>query len=234
MHVQGPRSPRTPAAGPAFPCTHLERRRTTFNPLPGTCPAGQGTAPLGAAGAWGPPCPPQESSLWPLARRGLGEGKRFPAKCVKQMQVNRADGTDDSGSRTPTDGCLQSGHREQNSCFLNHSSCTEHRIRFDGCSARYRNESWVSCLLFQNSPGRTKTSCTITTHSEGKCNEVGFLKCQPAEQATSLPTGHGGNVAGEPTQRSTARDSIALGAEQRQALEQMVLAAAFGKRFVLL
>lgn len=63
---------------------------------------------------------------------------------------------------------------------------------------------------------------------------MGFLKCQPAEQATSLPTGHDKNVAGEPTQRSTASDGIALGAEQRQALEQMVLVAAFGKCFIVL
>lgn len=64
---------------------------------------------------------------------------------------------------------------------------------------------------------------------------MGFLKCQPAERATSLPTGHGRNVAGEPTRRRTARDGVALGAEQRQALGQMVLAAAaFGKRPVLL
>lgn len=61
---------------------------------------------------------------------GLGKGKRFLTKYLKQMQVKPADGTDDPGSLTPTDGWLRSGHREQNSCFLNHNPCTEHRILF--------------------------------------------------------------------------------------------------------
>lgn len=43
---------------------------------------------------------------------------------------------------------------------------------------------------------------TTTTYSKGKHHEVGFLKCQPTEQPTSLPTGHGNNVTGEPIPRA--------------------------------
>lgn len=75
-------------------------------------------------------------------------------------------------------------------------------FRFDDFYARYRNERGVSCLSVQNSPGQMKTSCTTTTHLEGKHDEVGFLKCQPAEQPASLPTGRGRNMSGEPTRRS--------------------------------
>lgn len=55
-------------------------------------------------------------------------------------------------------------------------------------------------FYLQNSPGQTKTSCTITTLSKGKLHEVGFLKCQPTEQPTSLPTGYDKNASGEPIQ----------------------------------
>lgn len=67
---------------------------------------------------------------------------------------------------------------------------------FDDFYVRYRNERGVSCLFFQNSWGQIKTSCTITTHSKGKLDEVGFLKCHTTEQPTSLCISHEKNMTG--------------------------------------
>ena len=78
-----------------------------------------------------------------------------------------------------------------------------------------------------------KPSCTTTTYSEGQLHQVGFLKCQPTEQPTSLPASHKTVVVagfrGSAVQRR--RDSscrwwhgpqrgIAPGVEERWALEQ--------------
>lgn len=65
------------------------------------------------------------------------------------MQVNPADGTDNSGSLTPTDGWLWRVIMNRTAASSITTPAQNTGFCFDDFYARYRNERGVSCLLFK-------------------------------------------------------------------------------------